>query len=146
MCSAVEEPQDDHTRWWGTHSRRDSRHQTRLACSGVSGMSASRSEHAQRPQRDPRGGQVCIYSLLETRHLHNTILRWLYALFIVINANFRLKLKARGIKDPELGSGWTYFVEQVAYEKHVRKHFDEKDVSCLDPQKSYRNLTPRSRS
>lgn len=55
--------------------------------------------------------------------------RWLYALFLAIDANFRLKLKARGIKDPDMGSGWAYFVEQLAYEQHVRKHFDDTEVS-----------------
>lgn len=56
---------------------------------------------------------------------------WLFALFIAIDANFRLKLKARGIKDPELGSGWAYFVEQTEYEKHVRKHFTDVDVRTI---------------
>lgn len=57
--------------------------------------------------------------------------RWLHALYLAIDANFRLKLKARGIEDPELGSGWAYFVEQTDYEKHLRKHFDDKEVCFI---------------
>lgn len=78
-------------------------------------------------------------------NLTTTIFRWLFALFIAVDANFRLKLKARGIKDPELGSGWSYFVEQLAYEKHVCKHFDEKDVSQFSFQHSDWNLTTQFR-
>lgn len=57
--------------------------------------------------------------------------RWLHTLYLAIDANFRLKLKARNIDDPELGSGWAYFVEQTEYEKHVRKHFKEKEVRSI---------------
>lgn len=72
---------------------------------------------------------VIVYETRQRSHL--IMLRWLFALFIAVDANFRLKLKARGIRDPEIGSGWTYFVEQLEYEKHVRKHWDEKDVRSL---------------
>jgi len=53
--------------------------------------------------------------------------RWLYCLFLAIDANFRLKLKARGIKDPELGSGLTYFVNTATLQKHLKNcaHQDE---------------------
>ena len=43
--------------------------------------------------------------------------RWLYCLFLAIDANFRLKLKARGIKDPELGPGLAYFVDTAKFQK-----------------------------
>lgn len=57
----------------------------------------------------------------------------MYALILAIDANFRLKLKARGIKDPEIGSGWAYFVEQSKYAAHVAQNFDEPEVSCRPP-------------
>ena len=41
--------------------------------------------------------------------------RWLYSLFLAIDANFRLKLKARDIQDPELGAGLSYFVDPVKF-------------------------------
>ena len=55
--------------------------------------------------------------------------RWLYSLFIAIDANFRLKLKTRGIKDPELGSGLAYFVNAVNFEEHLKSQADEEEVS-----------------
>jgi hypothetical protein len=45
--------------------------------------------------------------------------RWLYTYFLAVDANFRLKLKNRGINDPEIGSGWSYFVESKQYNKHI---------------------------
>ncbi|KAG1735898.1 uncharacterized protein EDB91DRAFT_1238142 [Suillus paluster] len=48
--------------------------------------------------------------------------RWLYALFVTIDANFRLKRRAiskDGI-DPGLSRGWAYFVEETAYKSHMQ--------------------------
>ena len=55
--------------------------------------------------------------------------RWLYSLFIAIDANFRLKLKTRGINDPELGSGLAYFVNAPKFEAHLKSHVEEEEVS-----------------
>ena len=54
--------------------------------------------------------------------------RWLYSLFLAIDANFRLKLKARDIKDPELGSGLAYFANTEKFEEHLRRYIDENEV------------------
>ena len=51
--------------------------------------------------------------------------RWLYALFLAIDACFRLKLKRRGINDPELGSGWAYFVAQSEFQEHLLKFAED---------------------
>ncbi|KAG1790740.1 hypothetical protein EV424DRAFT_1476101 [Suillus variegatus] len=47
--------------------------------------------------------------------------RWKYALFIAIDANFRLKRKAVSSdnRDPSLNSGWAYFVEEAAYKSYL---------------------------
>ena len=55
--------------------------------------------------------------------------RWLYSLFVAIDANFRLKLKTRGIKDPELGSGLAYFVNAAKFRAHLKSQVDEEEVS-----------------
>lgn len=55
--------------------------------------------------------------------------RWLHTFYTAIDANFNLVLKARGINDPELGSGWAYFVEQLQYTEHIKKNMKDKDVS-----------------
>ncbi|KAF9778389.1 hypothetical protein BJ322DRAFT_1014720, partial [Thelephora terrestris] len=53
---------------------------------------------------------------------------WLYSLFIAIDANFRLKLKSRGIQDPELGSGLAYFVNAAKFEAHLGNHGVEDNI------------------
>lgn len=54
--------------------------------------------------------------------------RWLYTYFLAVDANFRLKLKNRGINDPEVGSGWSYFVESKQYSRHISQATDETEV------------------
>ena len=58
-----------------------------------------------------------------------TSFRWLYSLFLAVDANFRLKLKDRKIKDPEIGSGWAYFVEYDRYMEHVSQNTNDEEVS-----------------
>ena len=58
-------------------------------------------------------------------------LSWIYAQFIALDANFRLKLKNRQISDPELGSGWFYFVENSAYSRHVKQNLHEEEARCV---------------
>ena len=73
---------------------------------------------------------TCRTSLLS--HLtSSTFPRWLYALFLAIDANFRMKLKRRNICDPEMGSGWSYFVKNLKYNKHVSQKTVEREVSSL---------------
>lgn len=55
----------------------------------------------------------------------------MYAQFIALDANFKLKLRNRKINDPELGSGWSYFVEESAYANHVKGNVDEEEVRCF---------------
>lgn len=48
-----------------------------------------------------------------------------------MDANFRLKLKDRGINDPEVGSGWSYFVKNDQYSKHLSENTAEIEVSSF---------------
>ena len=57
--------------------------------------------------------------------------RWLYATFLAVDANFRMKLKSRGINDPETGSGWSYFVQNQKYTEHISQTTIEKEVSSF---------------
>ncbi|KAG1844478.1 hypothetical protein F4604DRAFT_1884448 [Suillus subluteus] len=52
--------------------------------------------------------------------------RWIYSLFLAIDANFRLKhcLVLNNIKDPGLSCGWGYFVEEGQYKTYLRNHAD----------------------
>lgn len=54
---------------------------------------------------------------------------WLYTLYLAMDANFRLKLRQRGIKnDPELGPGWAYFVEETHYKAKMETFGDQEEV------------------
>ncbi|TFK59703.1 hypothetical protein BDN72DRAFT_873011 [Pluteus cervinus] len=52
--------------------------------------------------------------------------RWIYRLFLAIDANFRLKRRALSSEeaDPSLGKGWAYFVDQEPYMAHVEQFED----------------------
>lgn len=76
-------------------------------------------------------------SVFTLRHPVTIHYRWLYSLFIAIDANFRLKMKSRGIQDPELGSGLAYFVNAAKLEAHLKDHATEDDVRISDPFASH---------
>ncbi|KAF8137103.1 hypothetical protein EV363DRAFT_1156356 [Boletus edulis] len=50
--------------------------------------------------------------------------QWLYALFVAIDANFRLKRRAISNDkiDPSLSRGWSYFVEELSYKLYLHEH------------------------
>ncbi|KAG2127943.1 hypothetical protein DEU56DRAFT_872715 [Suillus clintonianus] len=52
--------------------------------------------------------------------------RWMYALFVAIDANFRLKQKvvSNNFTDPSLSRGWTYFVEEAGYKEFLAEKID----------------------
>ncbi|KAJ7500344.1 hypothetical protein B0H11DRAFT_1714858 [Mycena galericulata] len=54
--------------------------------------------------------------------------QFLYALFLAIDANFRLKRKdvSTEEKDPGLGKGWAFFCEVKAYMEHVKRNWNQK--------------------
>lgn len=53
--------------------------------------------------------------------------RWLYRLFLGIDANFRLKRKdvSKECFDPSLSQGWSYFVEETNFKKHLADHINQ---------------------
>lgn len=55
--------------------------------------------------------------------------RWIYVLILTIDANYRLKLKEKGIKnDPALGDGWAHWVESGGYKAYVKKYGHQVEV------------------
>jgi len=79
--------------------------------------------------RAPEGIRcVCIYLLFSCSGWSHLFFRWLYSCFLAIDANFRLKLKSRGINDPEISSGWSYFVGNEQYSKHISQKTIETEV------------------
>lgn len=58
--------------------------------------------------------------------------RWLYQLFLAIDACFRLKRKRKArINEPEIGSGWAFFVEEDAYQAHLKKYDTDLPEACI---------------
>lgn len=70
-----------------------------------------------------------MYLLHQQSHITNyNPLRFLYTLFLAIDANFKLKQKDRGIKDVEIAPGWGCYVESSRYERHVLANIDQPEV------------------
>ncbi len=65
-----------------------------------------------------------------TGYTYSNGYRYIYTSMVAIDANFRLKRRARSSvqRDPDLGSGWGYFVEDVPYREHISHYVDQKDV------------------
>lgn len=59
--------------------------------------------------------------------------RWLYAGFVAIDANFRLKRRAvsNDEVDPSLSRGWAYFVEELSYKLYLREHAHTRQEVCV---------------
>lgn len=53
--------------------------------------------------------------------------RWLYRVFLALDANFRLKRKNVSSEedDPALGDGWAYFVKECTYKEYLSKWVGE---------------------
>jgi hypothetical protein len=57
--------------------------------------------------------------------------RWLYTLFLAVDANFRLSLKDKGLTDIELGPGWSHQVEETRFQNHVATILDQTEVQRI---------------
>jgi hypothetical protein len=58
----------------------------------------------------------------------NTSFRYLYLLYIAVDANFKLKGKERRLKDIELMPGWGAYVAQDEYHSHISNYVHEVEV------------------
>jgi hypothetical protein len=59
------------------------------------------------------------------------IYSYIYTQFLAVDGNFKLRLKDRGISDPELAPGWAYFVEEENYQAFIKDFVDEPEVWYL---------------
>lgn len=53
--------------------------------------------------------------------------RFLYRLFVAIDANFKLKLKERSFQPVLLSDGWAFFVPDGPYGAHLKNNTEEED-------------------
>ncbi|KAG6810168.1 hypothetical protein H0H92_013032 [Tricholoma furcatifolium] len=65
---------------------------------------------------------------------HFELLSYLHALFLGIDANFRMKRKhvSNDARDPDIGQGFAYFVKEQPYKEYLAKndHFVEPKSTC----------------
>lgn len=68
--------------------------------------------------------------------------RFLYILFIAIDACFRLKrrLISSELKDPSLAPGWAYMLEAMRYRKYLLTVTDQKEVSFTPVFRDFEDL------
>ena len=57
--------------------------------------------------------------------------RWPYTQYLAEDANFKLALKEKGLRDIELAPGWGYFVEESEYQASVTACQEDREVSIL---------------
>lgn len=55
-------------------------------------------------------------------------LRFLYTLYIAVDANFKLKGKQRHLNDVELMGGMGAFVEEEKYQQHLAEYVSQPEV------------------
>jgi hypothetical protein len=54
-------------------------------------------------------------------------------LIVAMDTNFRLRSRLRGInKDPEMGLGWAYFVNNAPYSEFIKDYVDLEEVCARD--------------
>jgi hypothetical protein len=58
---------------------------------------------------------------------------FLYTLFIAVDANFKLKGKDRKLQDVDFAQGTSVYVNEVAYQKHIKNYTDQPEVSQFRP-------------
>ena len=58
---------------------------------------------------------------------------FLYTLYLAIDRNFKLKGKDQKLQDVELMPGHGVFVEESAYQKHIRNYTDQPEVCVTQP-------------
>ena len=70
-------------------------------------------------------------TLLPVGSIHPQTFRFLYSLFLYMDANFRLQNRMRSSdeKDPALGPGWSYFVNSDRYHEHIQKYISQEEIS-----------------
>lgn len=92
-------------------------------------MPAARKEHGAGVGVGISSGKVLPFPLLNLTSSFLIINSFLHSLFIGLDANFRLKRKdiSNDEKDPGLGHGIAYIVEERAFKSHITAHAGEKE-------------------
>lgn len=65
------------------------------------------------------------------------VVRWKNTLFIGLDACFKLKLKDRGFKDPDVSQGSAYTVNEGPYQKYLRANLNVDEPVSYSVQRVY---------
>ncbi|KAF7965909.1 hypothetical protein HWV62_40974 [Athelia sp. TMB] len=77
--------------------------------------------------------------------LSDESIRWIYALILTIDANFKLSLKEKGIQDdPALGDGWAHWVPREEFLDYLREHGGAVEPNYCDSDLKAINTAVRS--
>ena len=79
-----------------------------------------------------QGKSPTIWLRVSTDYLYRDV----DALFVALDANFRLRRRAvsNDQSDPSLSQGWAYFVEDTAFKKYLCDRKDDtQEACCLTP-------------
>jgi hypothetical protein len=68
-----------------------------------------------------------IFSYTLVTHV-TVFFRYLYILYVSVDANFKLKGKERGLKDIDLLPGWGTYVDEPAYQAFLSNYVDQPEV------------------
>ena len=68
-----------------------------------------------------------IFSYMLVTHV-TIFFRYLYILYVLVNANFKLKGKEWGLKDIDLLPGWGTYVDEPAYQAFFSNYVDQPEV------------------
>lgn len=121
------EPEAIETRRSWTRGRRYPRDSGGGVDSPLPSMPAARNQSTPRLGARIRGAKVqdLLFALLCCADVTS---RFLYALFLGLDANFRMKRKkvSSDERDPSLSEGWGCFVKEEPYKEHLTKHWDQK--------------------
>lgn len=123
--SRMAKSQDAQACWTRPRFYRGQWDQARGTCRSLSCLSAAWEESSRRLDGSTGRGGVRFPALpMISCKVLMLVSRWLYALIVGIDANFRLKRKnvSSDSKDPGLCPGWAYFVEEKAYKAHLEKY------------------------
>lgn len=74
--------------------------------------------------------RACVCRASSAMMLLIDISRWIYMLMVAMDANFRLKSRLRGSlnREPMLGLGLSYFVNNSPYSDFIKDYIDEEEV------------------
>jgi hypothetical protein len=108
---------------------------------------APRDQHSQQFSGRTYGHAVRSVTF-DSHALLTTGCRFLYTLFVMMDANFRLKNRTHknDDQDPRLSPGWSYCVAATPFEEFLKTHIHQEDVRTVQAHRRWLVVTLLCRS